>query len=176
MSEGSREGQKRDLLLESLGTHGSIRLRALGTSMVPSIWPGDIVAVERNCDPIEMGTIILAVRDDRLFVHRVVAIPESAGSVRIVTRGDALDASDPAIGRNQVLGRICGIYRQGRKIIPGRELGVLAWLVARTFSRFAFLRSLLLRLHSVNTRKEQETRDELRVPYVFLREWESSTS
>jgi len=58
-SDFSHERQKRDLSLETLRSQGSVRMRALGTSMVPSIWPGDVVSVEKGIEDIKTGTIVL---------------------------------------------------------------------------------------------------------------------
>src|SRR6266568_2706456 len=41
----ARSGLKGELFLEVLRTFGSARLRVTGTSMLPSIWPGDILEV-----------------------------------------------------------------------------------------------------------------------------------
>src|SRR6266568_848730 len=43
----ARSGLKGELFLEVLRTFGSARLRVTGTSMLPSIWPGDILEVDR---------------------------------------------------------------------------------------------------------------------------------
>jgi len=42
MKASERESIKRDLAGQVLRAGGKLRLRALGLSMLPSLWPGDI--------------------------------------------------------------------------------------------------------------------------------------
>ena len=93
----ARDEVKCDLFLEVLRSFGSARLRVTGTSMLPSIWPGDILEVsllpvssfespissfpgrgragERLAearDSIRPGELVLYERSGRFFAHRVV--------------------------------------------------------------------------------------------------------
>ena len=53
MTTKAREGHKLDLAVEVLRSSGAIRLQALGTSMLPSIWPGDVLLIQRR----ELGQV-----------------------------------------------------------------------------------------------------------------------
>ena len=45
-----------------------------GESMLPALWPGDVVEIEScSLEDIRPGEIVLAQRDGRLFLHRFVA-------------------------------------------------------------------------------------------------------
>ena len=58
---------------EVVRTFGEVRLRVFGTSMAPSILPGDLVSVQRaGLMEISPGDIVVFSREGRLFVHRVV--------------------------------------------------------------------------------------------------------
>ncbi len=54
------------LALDVLRAGCAVRLTALGTSMLPTIWPGDIVSVDSSrASEIRVGDIVLVARDDR---------------------------------------------------------------------------------------------------------------
>ena len=58
---------------EVVRAFGEVRLRVFGTSMVPSILPGDLVLIQRaNLHEISAGEVVLFLQNGRLFVHRVV--------------------------------------------------------------------------------------------------------
>lgn len=103
------------LAIEVLARFGEVRLCVTGTSMLPSVWPGDVVTV-RRCALREVveGCIVLATRDGRVFVHRAV----TCGPAHVVTQGDALSRPDPPADEHQLLGRIVSIDRQGRCLDP----------------------------------------------------------
>ena len=69
----AREDHKLELATEVLRSGGAIRLQALGTSMLPSVWPGDLLSIEpapgKDMVP---GDIVLVARDARFFVHRLI--------------------------------------------------------------------------------------------------------
>ena len=89
---------------------GRVRLRVFGTSMVPSILPGDMISVQRADLPgISPGEIVMYLRDGRLFVHRVVARAGSHDDPRLITRGDRLTYDDPLVSSSELLGRVTSI-------------------------------------------------------------------
>lgn len=108
-----------ELAAESLRLVGRLRLRVTGASMLPAIRPGDILEVrERRAAGVRAGSVVLFERDGRLFAHRVVR----REGVRLVTRGDALEHEDAAIGDAELLGEIVGVERGlfGRGSLAGR--------------------------------------------------------
>ena len=116
------ESARREVAGEVLREFGVLRFRALGGSMVPSVWPGDVLTVERF--PVEdalSGDIILFSREDRWFAHRVV---ENKG-VTLLTKGDALSCCDPPVQAVDVLGKVTRIERGVRGRIL---LGLVFWL------------------------------------------------
>jgi len=101
--------------------------------MLPTVWPGDTLIVERvDSAEVPEGDIVLFSRDRRLFAHRVAKNPSSG----MVTRGDSMPAADSPLGKNEFLGRVSGIVRNGRCIEPRRTLGAgersIASLVQRS--------------------------------------------
>jgi signal peptidase I len=104
-------------------TFGQIRLRVVGTSMVPSILPGDLISVQRAvAAEISSGESVLYVRDGRMVVHRVVGRTGSheqpfaaQGESFLITRGDRLRRSDPPVSSSELLGKVISIQRGGRE-------------------------------------------------------------
>jgi signal peptidase I len=98
-------------------TFGDIRLRVFGTSMVPTILPGDLIFVQRNVPAeISSGEIVLYAREGRMFVHRVVGRAGGPDHSLLVTRGDLLQRSDPPVSSSELLGKVISIERGGRQL------------------------------------------------------------
>ena len=106
---------------------GYLRLQVTGWSMLPSVWPGDTLELERTGrDKLSTGDIVLFSRDRRLFAHRIV---RSSGKT-IHTRGDALPYTDPVVFEDALLGRVVCIVRDGKRIRPRKRLSVTQRAVA----------------------------------------------
>jgi len=68
-----RDAVKRNLVADLARSFGRVRLRVNGTSMLPSIWPGDILTVNQcNAADLIPGRIVLCYRNQALVAHRVV--------------------------------------------------------------------------------------------------------
>ena len=110
---------KCELADEVLRSSGTLRLRVMGWSMLPAVWPGDTLVIESvNGKAVSEGDIVLFRRDGRLFVHRVVAKGAPNGEAGIVTRGDAMPQPDPLVAEGDLLGRVTAIVRNGKRIEP----------------------------------------------------------
>jgi len=107
---------------EVVRTYGEVRLRVFGTSMVPSILPGDLVSVHRtSLQDISPGEVVLFLQKGRLFVHRVVdrkvvATADGPEELCLITRGDRLRHNDPPVSSPELLGRVVSIERDTRKV------------------------------------------------------------
>ncbi len=119
----------------------SIRFRADGVSMAPTILHGDFLTVTPvEPSAIRKGDIILYRNGRSTIAHRVVNV--DAGK-SFLLRGDALEAADAPVGPNQILGRVVSLERAGRTIDPNsarikivlmaRRLGlhIKVWLARR---------------------------------------------
>jgi hypothetical protein len=141
----AREDHKLELATEVLRSGGAIRLQALGTSMLPSVWPGDLLSIEHapGKDMVP-GDIVLVARDARFFVHRLIEKDDDEW----ITRGDSLPQNDPPVAEAQVLGKVSLIHRKTGDIVPKPRLSVfgraLAWMVCR----WDLFRNVSLRTHS----------------------------
>ena len=138
----TREDGKLSLACDILRSGGSLRLQALGTSMLPRIWPGDVLTLKSiSEDDITVGDVVLFVRAGRFFVHRVVR-KEGSGWI---TRGDAVPQNDPPVEQTELLATVTSIQRDGHVITPRRP-NFAERLLARLLCHSDFCRNLLLRL------------------------------
>lgn len=95
------------LLREVLDRAGRVRLRVQGTSMLPCIWPGQVVDVSKvEVQDLSNGDVLLLARAGRLFCHRLVRIAHHADGTDIHTRGDFLGVDDPPFSAADLLGRV----------------------------------------------------------------------
>lgn len=119
-----------ELSAELLQRGERLSLRVNGSSMLPSLFPGDLLTF-RRCAPEEIvvGDIVLFMREGRCFVHRVAERMAGAASPRLRTRGDALPACDAPLVETEVLGRLAVVERKGRRLPPPR-LGPVRSLLA----------------------------------------------
>ncbi len=103
-----------ELSTELLQIGQSIRFRARGMSMIPTILHGDFLTVV-PVDPsqIRKGDIILYRMGAGAIAHRVSAIH---GMASFVLRGDAMEVCDDPVKSDQVLGKVILLERDGRSI------------------------------------------------------------
>ncbi len=81
-----------------------------GTSMLPTIGPGEPVRVACGV-PVATGDVAVLLEAGRVLVHRVVACEARRGW--ILTRGDACLLPDLPAPMEKVLGRLCGVEKDG---------------------------------------------------------------
>jgi signal peptidase I len=130
------------LVADALRVSGRLRLQVHGESMLPAFWPGDMVEIA-SCSPDELrpGEIVLALRDGRLFLHRLIGPPTPSG---FQLRGDSMPGPDPWFPQDALLGRLVSSAERRRKptsIALSRALGLV-------FCHFELARRLALKLHN----------------------------
>ena len=152
-SQGPRDcahSLKCDLAGEVLLSFGHLRLRVRGWSMLPAIWPGDILELERaQAADLSKGEIVLFRRDRRLFAHRVL---RSSGSA-ILTRGDTLSGADPVVTEDELLGRVAAIVRDGKSFKPGETLSASQRALAGLVQSSDFAARVIFGIGSLLQRK-----------------------
>jgi Peptidase S24-like len=149
-----------DLAAEVLHRFGEVRFIAHGSSMIPSIYPGDLLTVRaESADNARRGEIVFFLLAGRPFVHRVMRKWPERNRVVFATRGDALPKEDPSIDASQLLGRVTHIQRRGKSISvvtkPGPFMRAHRW-AARNSQTFA---RLLLAAHVLRTRLSGRSTD-----------------
>jgi hypothetical protein len=92
------------LAATALRTKDGVRLTVLGRSMMPVLWPGATVEIER-CEEgaLGRGEIALCRVGGGVRLHRVRRIDDGA----VVTQGDGCPSPDPEAG--EVIGRTRGL-------------------------------------------------------------------
>lgn len=102
-----------DLASDVAGSAGEVKLKLMGTSMLPSIWPGDVVTV-RRCQVADLrpGEIVLYRGAGALTAHRLISVTPD----NLILRGDSLEHCDPPVRNDQVVGRVFSICRNGRLV------------------------------------------------------------
>jgi signal peptidase I len=141
---------KCELAEKILRSFGSLRLQVRGFSMLPSVWPGDLLLIRRQeVGEIFPGDIVLFARDGRLIAHRVVLRTGGHETMRLITRGDGLPAQDHAITSAELLGKVSFIRRAGKWIEPSARLGFGVRVMAALVSRSGRVATILVRFHAM---------------------------
>jgi hypothetical protein len=84
----SRDALGCELVVETLRSFGQLRLRVNGASMLPAVWPGDILTITREAGaPPLPGDIVLFGREGRLVAHRVAEVRTQAPGARCQVSG-----------------------------------------------------------------------------------------
>jgi signal peptidase I len=127
---------KCELAAEVLRSFGTLRFAATGWSMLPSVWPGETLVVERvTQDQVRIGDLVLVGREGRLCAHRVVDKVDDAESHQWITQGDALPVPDRPVVGNELLGRVAYLIRGGKLMTVPSELGVIGNVIAKIVRR-----------------------------------------
>jgi hypothetical protein len=138
------------LAADALCQSGRLRMRVYGESMLPALWPGDVVEIASCSLPdVRTGEIVLALRDGCFFLHRLVA-PGTAEGFRLC--GDSMPGSDPPFPPEAMLGRLVRTSSRGKRVSAnalGRGIGA-KWSRALgvLFCHSSMARRLALQLHS----------------------------
>lgn len=95
----------------------SVRFRAEGLSMYPTIRHGELITVGSvAAGEVVRGDVLLCRHSTGVLAHRVVAIT-GYGSERLLRlRGDAKMACDTPVAPSDVIGKVLSVERNGRAI------------------------------------------------------------
>ncbi|MGH7866525.1 MAG: hypothetical protein ACREP9_02575 [Candidatus Dormibacteraceae bacterium] len=145
------------LAAEALRSRGVLNLRATGVSMLPTLWPGDLLTVQcLRGEEAEPGEIVLYTRHRRFFGHRIVSRSLRGEDASLVTRGDCMPADDPPIGRDEMLGKVTEIQRSGSIFLPTRRLSLFRRFLAFLFCHWSLFRCAALRLRNYRYRSDDQ--------------------
>ena len=115
----ARSATGSELVAEIAGSFGEVRLRVTGASMIPTVWPGDVIEVRQCClTGLKPGQLVLYRRDETLIAHRIVRIDGDL----LVTAGDALLDEDPPVREAEIIGQVVSLLRNGHLISPRQSL------------------------------------------------------
>lgn len=150
-----RDSLIRELAAETLRQFSEVRFVALGSSMLPTIYPGDCLTVKSyGLEVPQCGDVVLYRRSGEFRVHRIVRIVEDGPARSYHLRGDALAENDPPISRAEILGQVDFLVRRGKLVAIDSVYGwthhILRWMVLRS----EFATSLLLSWHAWRSRTQ----------------------
>jgi signal peptidase I len=100
----------------------TVRFRAEGSSMYPTIRDGEAVTIAAvHTDDVVRGDVLLCRHEQRMVAHRVVSV-SSRGTERFFElRGDSKASCDMPVDVDAVVGRIIDVRRNGRLVaLSGR--------------------------------------------------------
>jgi hypothetical protein len=126
-----------ELLAELLRAGQPARLRVVGTSMLPSLWPGDRLRVEAaHPGSLQLGDVVVCASGGRLVAHRLIDRLPHEGGLHLITRGDRLRYTDAPVAAEALVGWVVGVGRSGgaeRRVPPYRGWRrLLGWLLRRS--------------------------------------------
>jgi hypothetical protein len=145
-----RDVERCALAVEILRGTGRLRLQVHGESMLPTLWPRDVVEIEACLvDEVRPGEIVLAVSEGRFFLHRFIRHLTPSG---FSTRGDSMPACDPEFPNHALLGRLVACRHRRRKGESTRvhsvgRLSPWSWAAGKLLCYCGPARSLALRTH-----------------------------
>lgn len=115
----------KDIGFSLLAEGKSLKVKADGYSMYPSIKPGSIVLIEPLAEDISPspGEIIAWKRESGFVVHRLVRIIKEGDKISFITRGDSCAYKDKPVTRNQIAGKVVQVESDtGRLLSAGGKL------------------------------------------------------
>jgi hypothetical protein len=101
------------------------------------------------------GDIVLVDRDRRLFAHRL--IKRGVGNSGLLTRGDAMRASDPLVDQRKLLGRVSYILRNGKCIEPRKTLRVSERAVAVLVQHSEIAARVVVGIHGLGKSSQSQS-------------------
>jgi len=140
---------KLSMSAEFLRARGFLRLKVAGRSMLPTMWPGDILKIEcRLPGDLTVGDIGLFEHRARFFIHRIQRLLILNASLHFVTRGDSASHDDPPFPAESLLGKVVQIEHGKKTFVPvnrpSSRIQCLGWI----FCHCDRLRNLALSVHS----------------------------
>ncbi len=104
------------LAQDTLQQFGRLRFRAMGSSMLPAIAPGDILTF-RTATPSDLvpGQVVLMQGDGGLVAHRLLSHAQAQGL--LTTMGDSLRVADAPFALTRLLG-VLDAHQRGTRFIP----------------------------------------------------------
>jgi signal peptidase I len=145
------EPSKHSLATQVLQSWGKLKLRVSGASMIPTLWPGDLLTLQaHDFDRIQPGNLVLYAREGRFIVHRAVRKSVTAEGGFLITRGDCVAKEDAPVAASAVLGKVTQIQRRGLLLEPGRQFMLGRRILASLLCRWDRVRNVILwlRIHS----------------------------
>lgn len=145
MSIRTREECGCVLAAEVLEQSGTVRVRVSGQSMLPTLWPGDILTIQsKQLAQAQVGELVLYERDGRFFVHRLLC--KSPTGDFFLTRGDCMSEPDEVVAGQKFLGSVCLVTRGDSQHVPQPRMSKASRAAAFALRKSGILQRAALRL------------------------------
>jgi signal peptidase I len=149
----SRQYVQLDLAAEVLRRFGEVQIVEMGRSMIPSIYPGDLLTIRSGeKSAVRCGDIVLHLRAGRFCVHRVTRTWQESGTLMFATWGDAAVQQDPPFDENQLLGRVTAVVRRGKPVEFAQKDTLRMKALRHSVRKSQAFATFLLRWHLLHTR------------------------
>jgi len=104
-----------------------------GRSMFPALRDGDIVRVVHEVGNWGPGVIVVFRQGRELIAHRVLRARQAGhGGRTYLTQGDRCPYPDRPLEAGEILGRVVGVWRNGRyRAVGGWRQRWLGWIIAQ---------------------------------------------
>ena len=146
---------KCELAAEVLRSSGRLRLQVTGWSMLPTVWPGDTLIIDRIApNEVVKGDIVLFGRNRRLFAHRVIERDNRTG---FVTHGDSMRTADAPVAEDELLGKVSFVVRDGRCIEPSKVPRLPERAIAALVRRSDTAARVVVSMHGLRRRLQAQT-------------------
>jgi signal peptidase I len=141
----------KDLGFRLLAEGKTIRVKAEGISMYPSIKSGSVIFIEplkQGIEPVR-GEIIAWKRDSGIVVHRLVSTYITKHQKYYVTRGDSSLAEDEPVLLEQIAGKVARVENpEGKPVSPEKYINKkpnynLNRLLVRIISQFYRVKKII---------------------------------
>lgn len=145
---------KCELASELLRSSGTLCLRVTGWSMLPTIWPGATLVVERarNSDLLD-GDVVVFSNGRRFVAHRVIAKNSRSEDSMVQTQGDALSRRDAPVSHDELLGKVSFIMRKGKWVKPATNLRLPERALAAVFRRSTLTARVVVGVHGMQPKR-----------------------
>ena len=114
-------------------------MRVHGWCMWPTLWPGDLVRLEKLSGVPKQGALLACDRNGRMILHRLVGVKSTGGRTWLKCAGDRRASTDLPIELSNVTARVTRISPGSvhlRCLHALRDLArFLGWRLAKTYSR-----------------------------------------
>src|SRR5437868_69272 len=146
MNSQTRDKTGCSLAAQTLRSWGVLKLRATGLSMLPTLWPGDLLTIKSHePEHVEARDIVLFMRRGRFFIHRVLSKRLTGQSAVLITRGDCMYKDDPPVRSGELLGKVTEVRRGGSVFVPASRVSFLYKTLAFMLCHWSLLRRIVLR-------------------------------
>jgi signal peptidase I len=138
-----------ELVSDTLRSSGSVTLRATGSSMLPAVWPGDLLHIEKRAAAhIQPGEIVVFECFGHLLIHRMIG----RCSVGVTAKGDAVPQADPLVREEDILGIVTSLNRNGRQVGIQKNPGLISRFVSAVVGKWMWASKALQRGYALVNR------------------------